>query len=74
MTPSAKPTRTRGNAKICGRTPLSRNHLRIIKPICSKLLLHQEERWKAASYARLPPNQQMDEEKSKCIPTNPTNY
>jgi hypothetical protein len=74
MTPSAKPMRTRGNAKIHGRTSSLRNHSRIMEPIHSKLLLHQKERWKTASGVRLLSNQQMDEEESKHISANPADY
>jgi hypothetical protein len=45
MTPSIEPHGTRRDAKVCRRTPLTRNHSRIIEPLCGKLLLHQKERW-----------------------------
>jgi hypothetical protein len=63
MTPSAKPYGTGRDAKICGRTPLTRNHPRIVEPIRRKLLLYQKEGWKITSCPRLPTHQQMDEEK-----------
>jgi hypothetical protein len=44
MTPSIKPDGTRRNAEICGRTSPTRNHSRIVEPICSKLLFYKKKR------------------------------
>jgi hypothetical protein len=74
VTPPTKPNGTRRNAKIRKRTPLKRNHPRIMESIRCKLLLYQEERWEVAPRPGLPTYQQMDEEKLKCVPFNPTNY
>src|SRR6266852_6695772 len=71
-TPPPKPKRTRRDAEVCRRTSEERNHSRIVEPLCSKLLLHQKERWKAATSPRLQTHQQMDEEKQKRLPTHPT--
>jgi hypothetical protein len=45
-----------------------------MEPLCSELLLYKKKRQKAATSLRLPPYQQMDEEKPKCIPANPTDH
>jgi hypothetical protein len=73
MTPPSKLNGTRRSAKVCRRTPLQRDHLRIMEPICSKLLFYQKERWKVMHYPGLPTNQQMNKEKSKHISFDPTN-
>jgi hypothetical protein len=62
-TPSIEPKRMRGDAKVCRRTPLTRNHTRIMEPICCKFLLYKEERREIAPCPRLSTYQQMDEEK-----------
>jgi hypothetical protein len=73
-TPPAKPNGTRRNAEICGRTPLKRDYPRVMESIRCKLLLHQEKGWKIMPRSRLPTYQQMDEEKLKCVPFDPTNH
>jgi hypothetical protein len=74
MTPSTKPNGTRRNAEICRRTPSERDYLRIMESICCKLLLYQEKGWEVMPHSRLLTYQQMDEEKLKHVPLNPTNY
>jgi hypothetical protein len=61
--PSTESKGARRNAKVRRRTSLTRNYMRIVKPICCKLPLYKEERWKITSHPRLPTHQQMDEEK-----------
>jgi hypothetical protein len=63
MTPPAESNETRRNAKVCGRTSLTRNHPRVMESIRHELLFHQEERWKTTPRPRLSTYQQMDEEK-----------
>jgi hypothetical protein len=62
-TPSIEPKGTRGDAKVCRRTPLMRNHTRIMEPIRCKFLLYKEERREIVPRPRLSTYQQMDKEK-----------
>jgi hypothetical protein len=61
-TPPVEPKRTRRDAKVCRRTPSTRNYMRIMEPVFCKLLLYKEERRKIVSHPRLSTYQQMDEE------------
>jgi hypothetical protein len=74
MTPPLEPKRTGRNAKVRRKTSPTRNHTRIMEPICGKLLLYKKERWKITPRPRLPTYQQMDKEKQKRIPPNSTNH
>ena len=48
--------------------------MRILESLRCQLLLRQEKGRKAKTSAGLPTHQQMDEVKSKRIPTNPTSH
>ncbi len=48
--------------------------MRIMEPLCRKLLLCKEEGWKITTSTRLQTNQQMDHEELKCLPTNSPSY
>jgi hypothetical protein len=61
-TPSVEPKRTRRDAKVCRRTSSTRNYMRIMEPVCCKLLLYKEEGWEIAPRLRLLTYQQMDKE------------
>src|SRR6266850_882000 len=52
------------------RTFRKRNDTSIMGAICSKSFLCQKERWQTSTYTRLPTGEQMDKEKSKCLPTH----
>jgi hypothetical protein len=63
MTPSVESHGTRRYVKVRERTSPTRNHTRIMEPICCKLLFYKEERQKITPCPRLLTHQQMDEEK-----------
>jgi hypothetical protein len=72
-TPSTEPKRTRGDAKVCRRTPSTRNYTRIMEPVHCKLL-YKEEGQETMPHPGLSTYQQMDKEEQKRIPPNPTNH
>ena len=50
-------TYTRRNCRskeVCGRTPATEYHSTIMEPLCSQLLLRQEEGWQTSTCAGLP--------------------
>ena len=47
--------------------------MRIMEPVCSKLLLHKEERQQTTTSTRLLTTQQMDHQEPECITPNPLN-
>ncbi len=74
MTPSPNSKRNCWSTKVRSQAFKEGDNLRILEPLYHKLLFCQKERWKASTHPRLPPHQQVDQEKLQCLPPHPSNY
>jgi hypothetical protein len=68
---TANTGRDRRGLKICQRASGQKYDTAIMESLCGKLLFHQKEGWETTTCTGLPTIEQMDEEESKCISTNP---
>jgi hypothetical protein len=50
------------------------HHMTFMEPLCSKLLLHEEEGWETQTGTGLSTTKQMDQEKLKRIAPYPLGY
>jgi hypothetical protein len=54
------------------RTPRKRDDQKIEEPLCGILLFHQEKEWEVKTCARLPTDQQMDDQELIPPTSHPT--
>jgi hypothetical protein len=74
MTVATDVGRNQGSPEVHQGTPGTEHYMTLLEPLCSKFLLHEEERWEAQASTGLLATEQMDQEKPEHITTHPISH